>query len=279
MAETEQDYESALGINLMEFQAKWSKEDLALRDWLTKASDDEIIGCLEVIKHRLNNNVCTNNFFDLIAPRYPDTLSERDKQFSAMILVHELRDYSGRTIGDSVPYERTLTRVHKRIGKHFKKLVPEIATVAAREEAITMIMLGEAIENMSVEELQSALSGVELDHALTAEKLKPLMVQTLVAGGAAGLVRLLGKNVIKRVVLAIIEKYLQRKLGQKATEELIKKLGQKLAAQALKRVVFWVGIALLLKDIWDLSGEATRITTPLVSAIAIPRTLGRLAGN
>jgi hypothetical protein len=117
-----------------------------------------------------------------------------------------------------------------------------------------------------------------LDLELTAEKLKPVLMQTMGAGGIAGMAHLLGKNVIKRVVMAIVEKYILKKAGAKATKEILKRAGKQLTAQSFKRAMFWLGLALIVKDIWDLSGEATRVTTPLVSAIAIGRTLSRHEG-
>lgn len=92
----------------------------------------------------------------------------------------------------------------------------------------------------------------------------------------SALANLLGKNVIKRTVIAIIEKYIKQKAGEKVTQELVERAAQKIAAQTFKRAVFWIGIALLVKDVWDISGEATRITTPLVSGIAIVRSLSHL---
>ena len=98
-------------------------------------------------------------------------------------------------------------------------------------------------------------------------------------GGIAAVAQLLGKNVIKKVIMAIVEKYILKKTGEKATKEILKRLGEQVAAQTLKRAMFWVGIALIIKDIWDISGEAIRVTTPLVSGIAIGRTLGRYGGT
>jgi hypothetical protein len=279
MPATQLEYENVLGIKLTEYESKWSKEDLSLRDWIASSQSEEIVGLLDILKCRWNNDTCTDKFFTTVNSRYPNNLTKLDLRFSATIIVNELREYSGRTFFTSTPYEKSLTTVHKRIGKHFKKSVPEVATVASREEAITMLMLGEAVEKLSTEELRSALSGIDLGSDLTAEKLKPMILQTIGAGGAAALVRLLGKNVIKKAVMAIVEKYIQRKVGEKATKELIKRVGKQVTAQAFKRAMFWVGIALLVKDAWDLTGEATRVTTPLVSGIAIGRTLSRLSDS
>jgi len=277
MPDIDTEYEEELGIKLEEFESKWSKEDLALRDWISSSPNDDVIGLLDVLRSRWNNDVCTDKFFKIVITRYPDHLTKLDLRFSATIIVNELREYSGRTFVSSVPYEKSLTIVHKRIGKHFKKIVPEVAGVVAREEAITMLMLGEAVDKLSHDDLKSALSGIDLGPDLTAEKLKPMILQTIGAGGAAALVRLLGKNVIKKAVMAIVEKYIQRKVGEKATKELLKRVGKQITAQVFKRAIFWIGIALLVKDAWDLSGEATRVTTPLVSGIAIGRTLSRLS--
>lgn len=273
------DYEREIGIVLPDFEVKWSTEDQKLRDWILSCPLDVVLGLLDILKTRLNNDLCTDKYFELIEPRYPNALDSIDRKFAASILVNELREYSGRTLISSVPYENTLTKVHKRIGKHFKKSVPEVASISFREEGITLIMLGEALNELSVEELRSAISGMDLDRELTAEKLKPILTRTMSEGGIAAVAQLLGKNVIKKVIMAIVEKYILKKTGEKATKEILKRLGEQVAAQTLKRAMFWVGIALIIKDIWDISGEAIRVTTPLVSGIAIGRTLGRYGGT
>jgi len=78
-----------------------------------------------------------------------------------------------------------------------------------------LIMLGEALNELSVEELRSAISGMDLDRELTAEKLKPILTRTMSAGGIAAVAQLLGKNVIKKVIMAIVEKYILKKTGEK----------------------------------------------------------------
>lgn len=170
MAKDFSSYEEETGFRVSEHEAQWSSEDKKLRDWIAACSAEEAVGLLDVLKEAFNNDVSTYEFFKLIKERYPANLTRVDIQFAASFIVHELREYSGRTLMSSVPYEKTLTKVHKRLGKHFKVAVPEVASTRAREEAIATMMLGDAAKELKPEELQSALSGVEFDGELTAEK-------------------------------------------------------------------------------------------------------------
>lgn len=267
---------TTLGTSEQELKEGWSKEDRKLFEFLSQCDKNEFATILGLLANRWNNDPCTDEFFKAVTERFPDHLTNLDQIVGAMLVVYEIRQYSGHTfLPIKPPYEKTLTKVHKRIGKHFKSTVPEVATVVDRERSITILMVGEAINNLTPEELETALKGADLPPSLVREKQKQILLQTIAAGGFEGLVALLGKNVIKKAVIGIVEKYLAKKISQEALAETLKRVGTKLPAHFFKRAFLWIGIALLIKDVWDLSGEATRITTPLVTSIAISRTLAR----
>jgi uncharacterized protein YaaW (UPF0174 family) len=267
-------YLTSLGVSETIIKAKWSKEDKALYEYICNCERNEFVTMLGLLANRLNNEVCTDKYFKEIKARFPDNIITIDQIVGAMLIVHELRQYSGHGfLPSKPPYEKTLTKVHKRIGKHFKTKVPEVSSVTSREQSITMLMVGEAVKNLNTEELEIALQGADLPPSLVKEKRKQILLQTMAASGFEGLVILLGKNVIKRAVIGILEKSLVKKMGQEAIGQILKQVAKKLPAKAFEKAFFWVGVALLVKDVWDIAGEATRVTTPLVTAIAISRTL------
>jgi len=64
-------------------------------------------------------------------------------------------------------------------------------------------------------------------------------------------------------------------LGKKAATEIIGKVAKKVAQKTFKNLLGYVGWALLAKDIFDIAGEASRVTLPFVTSISIYRCIDR----
>lgn len=270
-----QQYESKLEVTSQNIESKWSKADGELCGWIAAQDVDTVASLLAVLKDRWFNDVWVDKYFREVAPRYPEGLTKIDIDFAARVVVHELREYSAHTFGPSIKYEETLEKVHVRLGRHFKSQVPKAAAVAAREDAIAKMLTLDAVNHLTAEDLAEVMAGLNFDPSLTAEQRKAIVIQTIAAGGIALLSSVLSKVVIKKLITSIIERYFLKVLGKKGTEEAMKQFGKRVAAKSIQRFIPWIGWALLLKDVIDIGGEATRITTPLVSAIAIGRSVDR----
>ena len=93
----------------------------------------------------------------------------------------------------------------------------------------------------------------------------------------AALYKLLGKKVVKEVVMQITEKYVLKTIGEKAAKKVLISIAKKVPQKAFKGFLGYAGWALLAKDVFDIAGEATRYTTPFVISVSIFRTLDGLS--
>ena len=67
-----------------------------------------------------------------------------------------------------------------------------------------------------------------------------------------------------------------KQLSKKATTEVLSKISKKVAQKTFQSAVAYVGWAFFVKDLFDLAGEASRITVPFVINISIYRTLDNI---
>jgi|GEM_PF-4941917 len=264
-----------LGSSLEELQSKWSKEDAALKEWLKETDRENLLTLLEMLFGFFNQDVCTVEFCKQISPRMRGGLDDQEVEVGASLIVHELREFGGVSMVSSRPYEKSIVAVHKRIASARKISIPAAASIRAREDHIATILFAEAWRDLNPSEVGSAIEGAEFKSGETFEKKKEIVAQTIASAGLGGVAKLLGKNHLKKAVLATFEHQTKKKIGEKATQKIVERAGERIAAESMKRAVIFVGWALLAKDIWDLMGEATRVTTPMISAISVMRSLDR----
>ena len=145
-------------------EAGFSTEERRLQEWLAKSSEQRLRYFLDELEDCWNNDVVTIKWFEDSYPR-KGKLSPAKRREGAMLLVHELRQYSGHSLNfftEKPHYEEIVTRIHKRICSKQKSKFPEIASVAQREDDITRILMGDALSKLSDEEVAGALSGSDI---------------------------------------------------------------------------------------------------------------------
>ncbi len=131
-----------------------------------------------------------------------------------------------------------------------------------------------ALKKMTPEEVASAVAAAEnLD--MTKEALRTALLEAVAAGGIAAIARLLGKRVVKEVTLGLLQAFVAKQVGKKVAEQIIKAVAKKVPQYAFQAFANFIGIALIAKDLFDLGGEATRVTMPITVHIAIGRALAR----
>lgn len=282
-------------MNRDEFELKsykistsFTPEETELRDWLINQGLDCLYSLENILQGRYFNDVVTDFFF-----RNKETFDESKKNhYLATLVLHELKEYAGNSLNFIVKkprYNQIISKVHKRLGKQFKHKVPISATTIQREEAIAMMILQDVIKNLSEEEIDEILKGVDLDS--TQENRSRIIFETLSGAGFLALSKFLGGKLIKELAFKMLERYIMNKLGNRLGQQVAQKVahegaerilqiaGKKLPHYIFRGAAATIGWAFLAKDIIDVSGEASRITTPMVVQLSLYRTLDRRFGN
>ena len=282
-------------MNRDEFELKayristsFSAEEQELRDWFVDQGLDCLYSLENVLQGRYFNDVVTDFFF-----RNKEIFEESERnQYLATLVLHELKEYAGNSLNFLIKkprYSQILNKVHKRIGKQFKQKAPITATIVQREEAIAMMVLQDVIKNLTEEEIHDILKGVDLDS--TQENRSRIIFETLSGAGFLALSKFLGGKLIKEIAFKMLERYIMNKIGNRLGQQVAQKVahegaerilqiaGKKLPHYIFRGAAATIGWAFLAKDILDVSGEASRITTPMVVQISLYRTLQRRFGE
>lgn len=115
-----------LGSEIDESLKSFSKEDLELALWLETESGTFLDELGEFLSSCFFNDFKTKEFYE--------NKCQNDRKRHSVVIVHELKEYAGHTLNlfASKPvYPQILSRVHKRLSKHYKKKnsCPDIASV------------------------------------------------------------------------------------------------------------------------------------------------------
>lgn len=251
----------------------FSDADRELMGWVESLNEDDLASLLGILASRWNNEPLTDYWF---GSRGDAVASGTERSTASRIVVHELRQYAGHSLNvfaDKPHYPEVLTKVHARLAKRAKKKAPSAAAVRQREDAIAQLLVAEALDSLTEAEVREAIAGLDLNSSK--ENQRKILLDTVAAAGIQGLVRLLGKRVIKNVVLTMLERAALKKMGEKAVKEALGRIATKVPQTMFKRAAFWVGIGFLLKDVYDIGGEATRVTMPLIAHISVHRSIQR----
>ncbi len=203
-----------------------------------------------------------------------DLLSYEDKEVAAILMIHEIRGYGSNTLNvfsGNTHYENILAKNHEKIAARSKLTVPKVASVRFREKSIADMLMQEALNELSAEEIQGALIGAHIQP--TKENTKEILKKAVAAAGVQGVSTLVGKKALKELVLDILKNYLTKQLGKKASKMVVKKIASKVAQKTFKSALGWLGVALIAKDVYDFAGEASRVTMPFVINISIYRSI------
>ena len=271
------DYEMKLGFAIDERVKGFSEEDQKLARFIASLPAEDFSTLMSVYSGRLFNDLITDAYLKEVLGKGAEILSELDRELGGALAVLECREYAGNTwifFSEKPHYERVLTRTHKRLGKQHKKAVPEVASVRARESAIASMMMLSGIECLTDEEVSEALKG--LDTSSFKGDQRKMLTEALAGGGILYLARTLGKKAVKEIILRVGQRLMAKKLGEEAAKLAAKKLAAKVPQKLFLRAVSFVGWALLVKDAYDLGGEATRITFPFVINVSVLRTVHEL---
>ncbi len=84
------------------------------------------------------------------------------------------------------------------------------------------------------------------------------------------------RKTIKEFILKTLETYIAKKVGKKIITGVFEKLAKKLPQYFFKGLGNVIGGVFIAYDIYQIGGEATRVTTPLVLEIAIYKSLSRI---
>ncbi len=259
-------------------KSNFSEEDLILSDWLASCPIDLIKLLIERLDKQITNDAITDWFINKFNTKYRTKKIDTEMRIlTSTILVHELKEYSGNTLNiitAKPDYPKILDNVYNKICKRYKISRPTVNSIKNKEKLIAELLLKDAINNVSEEDLFAAIKGSNFHPSN--ENLKKILIETLASGGIGYLANLLGKETVKNVVLNISEKYMLKQLSKKATTEVLSKISKKVAQKTFQSAVAYVGWAFFVKDLFDLAGEASRITVPFVINISIYRTLDNI---
>jgi len=271
-------------LKAYKISSSFSQEESELQNWLGHEGLDCLYSLENVLNGRYFNDVVTDYFF-----RNKDQFEESKRnQYLATLVLHELKEYAGNSLNFFIKkpsYTQIVNRVHKRLAKQFKQRIPLGASVIVREDAIALMVLQDVIKNLNEKEINEILSGLEVDSAQ--ENRSRIIFETLSGAGFLALSKFLGGKFIKELAFKMLERYILKKLGNTVGHQLAQKVasegaekilhvaGKKLPHYIFRGAAATIGWAFIAKDILDVSGEASRITTPMIVQISLYRTLQR----
>lgn len=250
-----------------------SLEDKLLFEWLSQEEDVWPALC-PVFERRIH----TRKGFDawlLNADQCGFQLSSDLKRVGAFFIVLELREYAGHSLWNQVGkvphYEDILKNVHDRVCTRFSTRLHQDMSVSDREMSLSAMILQESLEKLSPEKVYSLLRESRFETVSDFHEVKENLKKKLRSTGASGMKSMLGKTVARKFGVRLIE----TAFGSTRLASLgpLGGLAAKVLPFALRRAGLYLSLGFLLKDAYQLGGEATRITNPAVIIIALYRSL------
>jgi uncharacterized protein YaaW (UPF0174 family) len=209
--------------------------------------------------------------------------SENDRRELIKTIIRELRyfgsnnfAYLGRWITRrerGVSYHTVVYDVSRALNRHAKKKIelPRVAAVEDRERMICGQLLGMIFEDKTDEQIATMLE----EAGLGADSTRPAAIKAAIQAGGGGLLlaltKLLGVSGVTQLLSAVAVKIVAKQIGKEAAEQLIKIVAEKVPEKAFSRLLGWIGVLLIVKDIIDLASPGLRVTIPAVSLIAALR--------
>lgn len=257
-----------------------SKEDDQLFAWL--CIDEDVWESLCAVFERRMGTRKGFGAWLLEADSLQYRLNPDQRRIGAFFILLELREFGGHTLWNRVKtaphYEDVVKQVHIRVAKRFKKTVHDIMSVEEREISLCAMLLGESLDQLSAEGVEQLLKDAQYHSTGDfSEVKKSLRAMRSGSGGEGriGIARykgMLGKTIAKRFGLALVESAWGA--SKLASVGRIGSIAAKVLPFALRRAGLYLSLGFLLKDAYQLGGEATRVTNPAVIIIALYRSLG-----
>ncbi len=254
--------------------AESSAEDIALFEWLARETEVwPVLG--PVFERRLNLRKGFARWLKE-AGQTDFELNAAQKRVGAFFVVLELREFGGHTLWnrlkESPHYEDIIRQVHERVAGRFKKPFPDAMSVEDREISLCAMMLGESLEQLSPSKVSQLLKDANFETLGDLKELRKSLLTKLNGGSLSSFKGMLGKLVAKRFGAALIESAWG--LPRLAGVGRIGSLASRVLPFALRRAGLYLSLGFLLKDAYQLGGEATRVTNPAIIIIALYRSLG-----
>ncbi len=253
----------------LEFLSESSMEDKKLFSWLSE-EDDVWAALCPVFERRLG----TRKGFEawlLKADAAGYRLSSEMKRIGAYFVILELREYAGHSlwnrVGKAPHYEDILKVVHGRVSEKFRIKPRDEMSVEDRELSLSAMILRESLDSLSPDKVQEILKETNLGTTSDLKNLRDGLVGRFAEVGSANLKNLLGRSVMKRFGTKVIESAFGS--GRLASAGALGSFASKVLPVAFKRAGLYISIGFLLKDAYQLGGEATRITNPAVIIISL----------
>ena len=191
--------------------------------------------------------------------------------------------YMARSVFDDdagIPYKEILQDVAELLNKQLERKnrrdILTVGSVDDYERFICETLLHIQFEGKSSKDIEDMLADSGLDRKAAKEAAKEFAAFGMSGGSIIGLVKILGKRVVKDVIQRVIIWIVAKTIGREAAEAIAMKAVGKFAQFRVAAFISGVGWALLAWDGIRLGKQATRITTPCVSYISAVRTMDRI---
>lgn len=248
-----------------------SAEDDLLFEWLTQEND-----VWPVLSPVFERRVGTRKGFEawlLEADRQQFQLSPEFKRVGAFFVILELREFAGHTLwnrfGKIPHYEDIVKVVHERVADRFKMPKRGDMSVADRELSLSALVLKESLEQLSLEKVSDILRESNFETTSDFSELKSGLLKKLGSAAPSTLNTLIGKSFAKKIGTKMIESAFGA--GRLAGAGRFGNIAAQVLPVAFKRAGLYVSLGFLMKDAYDLGGEATRVTNPAVIIISLYR--------
>lgn len=248
-----------------------STEDDLLFEWLIQ--DDDVWPVLCPVFER---RVGTRKGFEawmLEADRLDFRLTPEFKRIGAFFVLLELREFGGHTLwnrlGKIPHYEDIVKNVHDRVSRKFGIPTRSDMSVNDRELSLSAIILKESLEQLSPEKVNSILKESKFESTSDFQELRSGLIQKLGSATPSTLKSMMGKSIARKFGARFIESAFGA--SRLANTGRLGSFAAKVLPIAFRRAGLYLSLGFLMKDAYDLGGEATRVTNPAVIIISLYR--------
>lgn len=202
-------------------------------------------------------------------------LSPEQRRIGAFFVILELREFAGHSLWNRLKtpphYEEIVKGVHERVSKRFGKKAHELMGVEDREISLCAMLLGESLDQLTPDAVERLLKDSDFKSSSDYDEVRKNLMGNLKGGksGFGGFRAMLGKTVAKRFGTALIESAWGA--SKLASAGRVGSIASKVLPFAFRRAGLYLSLGFLLKDAYQLGGEATRVTNPAVIIIALYR--------
>lgn len=199
---------------------------------------------------------------------------EQVSYFGSHSLAYGLRKISPFHDSAGVPYSEVLRDAEALLYKQFspKSSPARVNSVAERERKITHLLIQRTLEDIPENEVISMLGESGLDEDAAKLALRELKNPALGAGAIFAAVQVLGKKVVRDLLLSVLTTMLTKFAQKEGAKQVAIQIAKKFPQKAFVRVSNYVGWALLAWDAFQIAGPAKRVTIPTIASLAVLRT-------